>query len=275
MISFGETTDLLQVLCTLNELYPIDMNPLTVRWLSCCPTGANRWFVATDEDRIVGIYGLLPRQATVNGIIVDAHLCNNVGVVPSHRGRGIFRDLGRYATEFAGVESNVFIGCSNPAALKGHLAAGWTHIANLDLLNGCIPDGAHLLGESRPYSEQPITHKAQQRPNALAMVRGQTFRDWRYSRKMGYLTRAHRHRWAVWKMYKGRRQIMEMSDEMMLEYLDGEIDIWAVHGSEFHKRLLKCDFENVYTRHLVIKPNGSCAADPNALRFDLCDNETF
>jgi hypothetical protein len=274
MIQFEETTNLVEVLCALNDVYEKQMDPLMVQWLDNCPTGSNRWFVAREHNQVVGIYGLLPRYMVVNGIVVRAHLCNNVGVKPFHRSKGLFKRLGIFATEQAGVETDLFIGCSNPAALRGHLAAGWSHIADLALMYGVV-DGQVQKNTVTPYHERPIVdHRSSDR--VLIMKRDDVFRDWRYSREgIEYMSQLHKHHWAVWKRHHGRCQVMEMSGWSMLKYLNWVVDLWAVSRSVFQTHLFNIGFKSAYTRHLVIKPNGFFAKDPNAIRFELVDNDVY
>ena len=169
MIKFGTTDDLVEVTDALSRIYERPFDVLFVKWLSECPYGANRWFVVRDAGEIVAAMGMLPCVVDVGGVVHRGMLANNGGVVKKYRGNQLFTDLGMYALkEINGMPA---VGACNDAALKSHLAAGWSKAGELELLSGA----ASAITMNMPQELDP----------GFGFVRTEGWRRWRYSRPPG------------------------------------------------------------------------------------------
>ncbi len=261
MIKFGTTDDLGEVTDALSRIYERPFDMLFVKWLSECPYGANLWFVVRDAGEIVAAMGMLPCVVDV-GTVHRGVLANNGGVVKKHRGSGLFADLGMYALKsVGGLGMSVAVGACNDAALKSHLAAGWTKAGELELLSGERCLSSILVGLSGGIP-------------GFRFIRTERWKWWRYVKpaQIYYVDDGP----IRFKLYEGRMQIVEVDDycDMFRYYSDHEcVDIWGMKGTVASEALKGVGFKSLFTRHMIV--HGAAVGLDGEYRMDLCDNDTF
>jgi GNAT superfamily N-acetyltransferase len=280
VVSFGIIDSAEDARDVLNEIFGEGKFGLDfVEWMGDCPTGPNRWYAAFDGSRPVGTYGLLPMVVDVDGTHYKGALCNNVGTVPSHRGRGIFTDLGRYA--LGDMKADVAFGVPNEAAVPGHRKVGWARCGKLELLSGESTDGVEEY-RRMPFREFKFVPffkhiPTEGKPRVMA-VRGWPFWQWRYSKpgQEYFQSLFPEQRYAIWKEFEGRRQILETNDWQLAACMGGWVDIWQLEGSRISRHLKGLDFESRFDRDLIVyAPKVDVPMDVDRIRFELCENDVM
>jgi hypothetical protein len=86
------------------------------------------FFVASDGDRIVGHYAIIPQYFSLNGERHFGSIVVDVMTDPDYRYQGMFVALGRYALSYATEKTNLEFTTGypiRPEVLPGHLKTGW------------------------------------------------------------------------------------------------------------------------------------------------------
>ena len=271
MIKFGTTDDLVEVTDALSRIYERPFDVSFVKWLSECPYGANLWFVVRDAGEIVAVMGMLPCVMDIGGVVYRGMLANNGGVVKKCRGNQLFTDLGMYALK--GINGMPAVGACNDAALKSHLAAGWTKAGELELLSGKM-FADPMIWISLPKEPEP----------QFSFVHTKPWADWRYRKPNEIYVRGEGD-WFVYKLYENRRQMIDPPPGYRNSRLlsngqrhgfqgdDGMMDIWRMKGTVASEALKGVGFKSLYTRHMIV--HGAAVGIDGEYRMDLCDNDTF
>ena len=276
MFECKETTDKQDVLGILSESFEREFSMDFIEWLGACPTGSNRWFIARDGRKTIGVYGMLPRKAVLNGYPIRVALANNAGVIRSYRNKNVFIDLGFYATKKMGLP--LYVGSSNLSAVKGHLKVGWSKVAALELLSGrwdttdFFPHGfaAYDYREENFYFDRGF---------------GKSYHNWRYQPCQVYKNTHARYYVCsdttfgrvIWKMRNGRKQVVQHDGirSLVLCCDSKTFDVSVIKGSRLSEILKDRGFKSIVEHYLVMKPQDDLKIDPYKIRFEPADNEVF
>jgi hypothetical protein len=270
-IKFDKLRSNEDILYLFKQIFNRDFDDNLLNWLSSCPTGSNKWYAAFDIDIPIGIYGLLPINIRLGNNIYNAALCNNVGVVQNFQGKGLFQSLGEYALK----DSNfpIVVGIPNSKAVKGHKRIGWKTYGNIELLQGVTSDISPEYITNSDFQYFP-----KEENKYFSVVKALDFIKWRYSRPYySYFQSVFENqKYVIWKVYEGRKQILETNDFRLAIKLGGTVDIWQFNGSSESSYLKERGFvplmsnEFILYTNLPISPNS-----PNQFCFELGDNDVF
>jgi len=286
-LSFGTIESPDVVVRALNGIYGGDkFNRSFVDWLNAAPRGWNRWYALFDGGDPVAVYGLLPLAVRYRSKVRRGALCNNVGVAPKYRGRGLFVDIGRRALEAEGAD--IVLGVPNDAAVPGHRTVGWQTVGRLELLRGYM--GVHPgRGDAEHRRFEDFDFGMADVESNLCVVRNEEWRWWRYSKPgEDYRQSVFSDGCCVWKervlepngefpkMAIATQQVLEASNDsvpFMVLSSTKLIDMLAMRGTRRHEYLKLLGFKPVFGRDLIVYP--SKGSDLGSVRFDLCDYDVF
>lgn len=126
------------ILNFLNFLFPhkrYDEN--WFKWIRSEKDYKRDYYIAFDEDKIIGIYGMAPVKVKLKeDILWASHSCN-IGLEPRYWGSNLFEELSFFAFENDKKKGRAFVFCSprRPLAIKAHKRIGWIHIRDLIFLD--------------------------------------------------------------------------------------------------------------------------------------------
>lgn len=272
VLTTGKTIRLL-----LDEIFGIGKVPKgTVKWLEQNPDGYNQWYVAYDQGRPIALYGMLNRTIRIGDKRFTSYLCNNVGVILEYRGKGVFTELGKYATKC--LSDNYLFGVPNQAALSGHLRVGWKVLGTLELLHGKSTDMNVANSTWTNDDPQKFRLDLHRNPNYMGFERAPRSTWWRYSKPGEEYFQTHLgEMYVIWKRYKEVYQVMECNP-FIAPYLlfpnDQEFEFWSIKGTNQNTIHKQMGFKSRMERALIVK-NFSEVIDPELLRFELCESDNF
>ena len=147
------------------------------KWFNySCPFGENQIYVAEDQDKIIGAYGLLPYKIKFNDEVVDGYLCTNVCVLPAYQRQGIFINLGRFVIG----DNKLALGVPNLQAIKGHLKVGWELLSNLDFIVSYNSDLGSFKSTRLGRFDKRFNSLLSVDKMRFAIVKDYKFLNWRY-----------------------------------------------------------------------------------------------
>jgi hypothetical protein len=271
-ITFGKITKNTEILELFKIIFNRTFQEDILDWFASCPTGSNLWYGAFEDDQPVGMYGLLPIKINIKNTIYCGALCNNVGIVPKFQGKGLFQSLGEYALNDS--ELPIVVGVPNLKAVKGHKRIGWKSFGLLELLSDNL-DFKNI--ESVDYKDFQYIPYLENK--SFFVVKNFDFIKWRYS-KPGTIykqTFLKNNRYAIWKEYEGKKQILQTNDFETAFELGGQIDIWQFLGSDESEALKTRGFKPILSNEFIIYKNQEISLESivNSIQFELGDNDVF
>jgi hypothetical protein len=271
-IKFGKITKNTEILELFKIIFDRTFQEDILDWFASCPTGSNLWYGAFEDDQPVGMYGLLPIQINIENTIYCGALCNNVGIVPKLQGKGLFQSLGEYALNDS--EFPIVVGVPNLKAVKGHKRIGWKSFGLLELLSSNL-DFKNI--ESVDYKNFQYIPYLENK--SFFVVKNFDFIKWRYS-KPGTIykqTFLKNNRYAIWKEYEGKKQILQTNDFETAFELGGQIDIWQFLGSNESQVLKTRGFKPILSNEFILYKNQEISLESivNSIQFELGDNDVF
>jgi GNAT superfamily N-acetyltransferase len=117
------------------------------------PDGKALIYVVEGEDKVIGHFADLPRRFSLHGKIVRGTLSIDLMVHSSHRRKGIFEEMGRYAVQRVKNENGLFMMSYpiRPETIQGFKKIGWEEVAELPVLvypikfSGLVDHYLHFL----------------------------------------------------------------------------------------------------------------------------------
>lgn len=269
-IHFGQLTSDKDILGLFKVIFGRDFKEDIIEWYAACPTGSNIWYGAFEGDEPIGMYGLLPINIKVGGLIYHGALCNNVGVIPKFLGRGLFQSLGQYALGDANFPISVCL--PNMQAARGHKIIGWELCGILELLSTNLEEKKVEYVEYDDFKFLPRQDKPY-----FHVVKDQDFLKWRYSRPymqyfQSFFDGGH---YAIWKNYEGRKQVLEISDFHLVQKLGGKVDILQFKDSPASDTLKESGFSPISSNEFLIHGNIDIGRNTSVFKFEPGDNDVF
>ena len=260
----------------LDQIFGFDKITLaTVKWLEQNPLGKNIWFTAFDKARPIGLYGMLPKEIKIENDKYPAFLCNNVGVIPEYRGKGVFVELGKFATDSC---KGILFGVPNDSALPGHIKVGWDKLGTLELLHG-RSSNLNLSGHTWSFDESNHFKIGLSRSSTVfGFEHSAREMLWRYSKPGVKYCQTHLgDQYVIWKEYKDVKQVMEcnpfVAPYMLLDD-DQDFELWSLADTMQNRIFKQMGFVSRMERTLIIK-NYRGRLNPDFFRFELCDSDNF
>jgi len=276
-LSFAIIEDRKTIRGLLNKIFGDYKVPLgTVEWLSKNPSGRNIWYTAFYKAQPIGLYGMLPVRVRIGDESSLSFLCNNVGVLPEFRGKGVFTDLGKYTTEC--LKSHVLFGVPNKAATKGHEKVGWKTVGTLELLYG-RSDKKNIVNSTWTVQEvSRFRTDLHRMPAFIGFERAPRNAWWRYTKPGEKYNQTHLGNLHVtWKEFEGFYQVMEC-DPFIAPHLllpdDQDFSVLCLRDSMQSEIYKQMGFKTKFERDLIIK-NYDGNSSPDMIRFELTDLDNF
>ena len=130
--SGADRDEIIDVLWAAMGAAPDDRNRALFAWKHDeNPFGASPIWVATDEERIVGVRAMMRWRFRRGVEVLSAARAVDTATLPAYQGRGLFRRLTEHALdELAGATHFVF-NTPNQQSLPGYLTMGWGEVGKL------------------------------------------------------------------------------------------------------------------------------------------------
>lgn len=92
----------------------------------------NYWGLLFDnEQKLIGLYGLLKTAIFFNGQKYDSYLCHNVGITKNYEGKGLFQFISELTLSSVLNNQNLVLGFPNKSSARGHFRIGWKKISSV------------------------------------------------------------------------------------------------------------------------------------------------
>lgn len=127
-----------EILNFLNFLFPhksYDEN--WFNWIRSTEEYKRDYYIAFEDKRIVGIYGMSPVKVKFKDEIIWASQSCNIGIEPKYWGSSLYEEISLFAFENDKKKGRSFSFCSprRALAIKAHKRIGWEHIKDLIFLD--------------------------------------------------------------------------------------------------------------------------------------------
>lgn len=269
-IRFGKISSNNDILALFKIIFNREFKEDLLNWFAACPSGSNIWYGAFDGNNPIGMYGLLPIRVKVGAHVYNGALCNNVGVVPEFQGKGLFQTLGEYA--LGDGKFPIVIGVPNKKAVKGHKRIGWQSYGMLELLSGSV---SNKKVEWVTYEN--FRYIPKRKEPYFYVVKNQDFIKWRYSKPGNeyYQSFFSDNNYIIWKIYEGKKQVLETSDFNLVFELSGIVDIWQFEGSSASRQLKDQGFKPILSNDFILYTDLLIEREIDKFNFELGDNDVF